>query len=82
MDEHKQHILTNYQNLKNGGKVFDTDHCTEYIDLNMEIVSHKPERREIFNFKEKEGQLKFKTITSEKKFSLHVLRMIYLCNNK
>ena len=65
VDERKQHILTNYQNLKTGGKVVDTDHCTEYIDLDMEIISQKPERREIFNFKEKEGQLKFKTITSE-----------------
>ena len=65
IDERKQHILTNYQNVKNGGKVVDTDHCTEYMDLDLEVVSCKPERREIFNFKETEGQNRFKELTSK-----------------
>ena len=70
IDERKQHILTNYQNLKNGGKVVDTDHRTQYIDLDLEIVSCKPERREIYNFKETEGLKRFKEITSNtNKFS-------------
>ena len=64
-DERKQHSLTNYQNVKNGGKVVDTDHCTEYMDLDLEVVSCKPERREIFNFKETEGQKRFKELTSK-----------------
>ena len=35
------------------------------MDLNLEVLSEKSERNEIFNFKEKERQLKFKDFTSQ-----------------
>ena len=45
--EQKKFILTNYKNARNGAKAIDTDHFTEYMDVNLEIITEKPERREI-----------------------------------
>ena len=64
IDESKTHILTNYQNIRNGGKVIDSDHFTQYMDLNLKIETVKPERIEMFNFKNEEGQKLFKEITT------------------
>ena len=64
IDKNKKHILTNYQSIRKGWKANDSDHNTEYMDLDLKIESRKPERIEIFNFKDKEGQVKFKEITS------------------
>ena len=65
IDEDKKHILTNYENVKKGGKANDTDHSTEYIDLNLKISTEKPVRKEIWNFKNKKAQNKFKIQTSK-----------------
>ena len=54
IDEDRKHILTNYQNVKRGGKANDTDHATQYIDLNLDIITQKPKRHEDRNFKNKE----------------------------
>ena len=47
IDEEKKFILTNYKNARNGAKAIDTDHFTEYMDVNLQIITEKPERREI-----------------------------------
>ena len=65
VDEDKKYILTNYQNVRIGGKVVDTDHATEIMDLAIEIETEKPERIELFDFKNKEAQTMFKKLTSE-----------------
>ena len=65
IDDHKNHILTNYQSVKKLGKATDTDHFTEYMDINLEFISEKPERVELFNFKDKDSQVVFKKITTE-----------------
>ena len=65
IDEDKKYILTNYQAVRNGGKASDSDHNTQYIDLDLKLETVKPERIEMFNFKDKEGQIKFKQLTSE-----------------
>ena len=65
VDEDKKYILTNYQNVRTGGKVVDTDHATEIMDLAIEIETEKPERIELFDFKNKEAQTMFKKLTSE-----------------
>ena len=44
IDERKEYILTNYQKAKCGGKSTDSDHFTEYADLDLKFVSEKPER--------------------------------------
>ena len=39
IDEKKQHILTNYKNVKRGSKATDTDHFTQQLDLKLELIS-------------------------------------------
>ena len=51
IDEEKRHILTNYKQVRRGGKANDTDHFTEYLDLDLEIVTEKPQRHEVWKFK-------------------------------
>ena len=63
IDESKSHILTNYQSVKKQGKATDSDHFTEFIDLDLEIINEKPERLEILDFKNKEAQGNFKNLT-------------------
>ena len=53
IDEEKQYILTNYQNVNKGGKAVDSDHFTQFMDLDLQFESEKPQRVEIYNFKEK-----------------------------
>ena len=65
IDERKDFILTNYANVKHGGKAIDTDHYTQYLELEFEIEVSKPKRVEILDFKKKINQEKFREITSE-----------------
>ena len=44
IDNQKQYILTNYKSVKKGGESKNSDHFTEYMDLDMEFVKEKPER--------------------------------------
>ena len=62
IDEKKTHILTNYQR---GGRAINYDHFTEYLDINLELISEKPERIELFNFKDEKSQLIFRKSSSE-----------------
>ena len=64
IDEKKEFILTNYEHARFNGKVTETDHYTQYIDLDLEMENMKKERVEIFDFKKKQSQEKFKEITS------------------
>ena len=64
IDEQKKFVLTNYKQVSKTGKAVDSDHFTEYLDLDIQIEPEKPERVEIFNFKEEESQAKFKRLTS------------------
>ena len=54
IDEEKQYILTNYQNVNKGGKAVDSDHFTQFMDLDLQFESEKPHRVEIYSFKERE----------------------------
>ena len=65
IDERKKYILTNYQQTKSGRKSKDSDHFTEFIDLDIKLRSEKPERIEIFDFKDEESLKKFRKSTSE-----------------
>ena len=67
IDHEKKYILTNYRQVGKGGKAIDSDHFTEFMDLDIEIEAERPERVEIFNFKEEEAQAKFKYLTSDTK---------------
>ena len=71
IDEERKYVLTIYQAVrKNGkaeknGKAIDSDHNTQYVDIDLRIEILKPERREIYDFKNEDGQLRFKKVTSE-----------------
>ena len=39
IDEDKNHILTNYRQVKSGGKAVDSDHLTQYMDINLQFIS-------------------------------------------
>ena len=65
VDVSNNYILTNYQQVKRSGKAVDSDHATEYMDMDIEIESEKPERIEMYNFKNTEAQMKFLELTSE-----------------
>ena len=65
IDEERKYILTNYEQVKRGSKATNTDHATEFLDLDLKVVTEKPERRTIWNFKHKESQNNFKIQTSE-----------------
>ena len=67
IDEDRKYVLTNYRAAKMGGKAVDTDHNTQYMDVNLEMIVEKPERIEIHNFKDDEGQAIFKRLTTETK---------------
>ena len=64
IDEKKEFILTNYKPARNGEKAKDSDHYTQYLDIDLKINPVKPVRNEIFNFKCKASQEKFKELTS------------------
>ena len=64
IDEKKQHVLTNYHSAKKNGKATDSDHMTQYMDVNLNFIDMKPERQEMLNYKDTEGQAMFREITS------------------
>ena len=65
IDVDRKYVLTNYKQARKGGKAADSDHATEFIDVDLKLSFDKPERRELWNFKNKEAQEKFKILTSE-----------------
>ena len=65
IDVKRKYVLTNYKQVRKGGKGDDSDHATEFMDVDLKLSFVKPERRELWNFKNKESQEKFKILTSE-----------------
>ena len=65
IDEERNYVLTNFEKVRKGGEATNSDHNTQFMDLDLKIESEKPVRTEMFNFKNSEGQAKFKQLTSE-----------------
>ena len=65
IDEERKYVLTNYQAVRRNGKAIDSVHNTQYVDIDLRIESIKPERKEIYDLKNEEGQFIFKKVTSE-----------------
>ena len=51
VDEERVNTLSNFAQKRKNGKVIETDHNALIMDLNMEIIQKKPDRVELFNFK-------------------------------
>ena len=64
IDNDKKFVLSNYGKVKKGGKATDSDHYTQFMDVELEIQNVKPERIEIYDFKKRENQEKFQKLTS------------------
>ena len=47
-----------------GGKVTESDHNVEILEVNLQFSSLKSERIEIFQFKNKNSQVMFKELTT------------------
>ena len=65
IDEKNKYVLTNYKAATQKGNAIDSDHKTEYMDLDLKIIREKPKTREVFNFRDKKAQERFKSKTSE-----------------
>ena len=65
IDEKKKYVLTNYQRVKSEGKAKDSDHFTQYMDIDLEFIIEKPACIEFYNFKDEESQKMFCKSTSE-----------------
>ena len=64
IDEDKNYILTNYKACKKEARANDSDHYTQFIDVELKMKTEKPQRKEIFNFKDEKSMRKFTKITS------------------
>ena len=64
IDNQRKYVLTNYKQMRTGGKSTDTDHVTMFMDVNLKLICNKPERFETYNYKHKTSQLLFKDITT------------------
>ena len=64
IDEEKEYILTNYKPARNGERAKDSDHFTQYLDIDIKVNPVKPVRNEIFHINFKASQETFKEITS------------------
>ena len=65
IDEDKKFILTNYTQVKKGGKAVDSDHYTQYMDVNLQYNPVKPVREFFLHYKNKKSQMKFKQLTTD-----------------
>ena len=60
IDDQRQHVLTKYQSLKGYRKQVESDHNSMYASFTLQYDAKKLKiRREIFEFKNIEGQKKF-----------------------
>ena len=59
IDEPRKHVLTNFNPIRTGGRAIESDHNTELLKLSLQYDQKKPERLEVFNFKNTECQETF-----------------------
>ena len=69
IDEEKNHVLTRHTKTKTGVKVKESDHMSIITEIKSTWNTHKNTKSiEIYNFKDKEGLIKFKEMTSQDNF--------------
>ena len=67
VDEKRESALTNFKSVTQIGRAIESDHNPVILELNLIFEAIKPERREIFQFKDKAAQLEFKRLTTDTK---------------
>ena len=64
IDEEKKFVLSNYKKVKGVATKKDSDHFTTILEININYTVKKPDRIEMFNFKNAQCQEKFFQITN------------------
>ena len=64
VDEKGEYGLTNFKGIKHGMKVTSSDHNATILTLDLSFPKLKPHRTSFFDFKNKEGQMKFENMTT------------------
>lgn len=64
IDEKRKHTLSNFNPLKPGVKITESDHNVEILEVSLQFSSVKAEIIEIFQFKNRNSQLEFKNLTT------------------
>ena len=67
IDERRENALTNYSSVRKIGRVIESDHNPLFLHVNLLFEKIKEERLEVFQFRNKESQQVFKTLTSNTK---------------
>ena len=65
VDEKRETVLTNYSLVKKVGRVIESDHNPVKIEVNLSFTKAKPERIDIFQFKNRFSQQEFKRLTTD-----------------
>ena len=61
----KKHILTNYTQVKKGGRAVDSDHVPMELNIDLKMLPTRPTRVTMFNFKNGQGRERFKQLTTD-----------------
>ena len=64
IDEKREQVLTNYNAVKTVGRITESDHNVEILEMDLKFSHFQPDRIETFQFKNRESQLVFKKLTS------------------
>ena len=56
IDENREYCLSNFSQVKKNRRVIETDHNLMFADLDISVPKRKPERVELFNFRNEECQ--------------------------
>ena len=64
VDEERKIGLTNFNAIKHVGRVIESDHNVETLEVNLQFSNVQSERMEIFQFKNRDSQIEFKKLTT------------------
>ena len=73
IDEQRQYPLSNFAQQKKNRRVTETDHNGLILEISIQFEARKPERKELFNFKNKVCQNAFKEETETNEELLNCL---------
>ena len=65
VDEKRESGLTNFKAVKQIGRVVESDHNPVIMELKLSFSAIKPERIEVFQFKDKIAQAEFQKLTTD-----------------
>ena len=73
IDDQRQYPLSNFAQQKKNRRVTETDHNGLILEISIQFEARKPERKELFNFKNKVCQNAFKEETETNEELLNCL---------